>query len=59
MTENDNESESDVPGAEGDAVLCPVCDSVDTEGVAGGDLDYRCLACGAEFDPSGGRVNVE
>jgi tRNA(Ile2) C34 agmatinyltransferase TiaS len=61
MTENGSgtDRESTVSGAEGDGVVCPVCDSVDTEGVAGGDLDYRCLDCGATFDPSGGRVNVE
>lgn len=54
-----NESSSDVPGAEGGETVCPVCDSTNTEKVVDGELDYRCLDCGAEFDPSGGRVNVE
>jgi tRNA(Ile2) C34 agmatinyltransferase TiaS len=54
-----NDNDSGLSGAEGNEVVCPVCESVDTEEVAGGGLDYRCLDCGAEFDPSGGRVNVE
>jgi transposase-like protein len=56
---SDSESGSDVSGATGDETVCPVCDSANTEEIAGGDLDYRCLDCGAEFDPTGGRVNVE
>lgn len=55
MTDND----SDVPGAAGGETVCPVCDSTTIEEAVDGDLDYRCLDCGAEFDPSGGRVNVE
>ena len=56
---SESESDSDVPGAEGGETVCPVCDSTNTEEIDGGDLDYRCGDCGAEFDPSGGRVNVE
>jgi hypothetical protein len=53
---------NDVSQAEGDAVLCPFCDSANIEEFVGDPdlgLDYRCLDCGAEFDPTGGRVNVE
>jgi DNA-directed RNA polymerase subunit RPC12/RpoP len=52
-TENGTVRESTVSGAEGDEVVCPVCDSVDIEGVADGYLDYRCLNCGATFDAGG------
>ena len=55
---SESESSSDVSGAAGGETVCPVCDGTDTEEI-GGDLDYRCLACDVEFDPSGGRVNVE
>jgi DNA-directed RNA polymerase subunit RPC12/RpoP len=47
---------TDVPGAEGGSTICPVCDAENTEEIEGGGLDYRCLECDAEFDPSGGRV---
>jgi transposase-like protein len=55
------ESNSNLSGAEGGNTICPICDSGNTESVGGGvpDLDYRCRDCGAEFDPTGGRVNVE
>lgn len=56
-----SESNSDVSGAAGDETICPVCDAANTEEIVDGehDLPYRCLGCGAEFDPTGGRVNVE
>lgn len=59
MTEN--ESDSDVPGTEGDeVVVCPVCDSTAIEDISSGvsELDYHCTDCGTEFDPSSGRANV-
>jgi transposase-like protein len=57
MSDND----SDGPGVEGGTVLCPVCDSANTEEIGGGvsTLDYHCGDCGAEFDPTDGRVDVE
>lgn len=54
-----SEDPSDVPGAEGGETVCPICDSTDTETIVDGELNYRCLECGAEFDSSGGRINVE
>jgi len=48
---------SDVPGAEGGSTVCPVCDSENTEKIGERGLEYRCLDCEAEFDPSGGRVD--
>ena len=54
-----NENMSDVAGAEGDETVCPVCDGTNIEEIVDGNLDYQCRDCGAEFDPSGGRVNVE
>ena len=56
---SNSESDSDVSGAEGGETICPVCDGTDTKEIVDGDLDYRCGDCGAEFNPSGGRVNVE
>lgn len=52
-------SESVIPGTAGDETVCPVCDSTNTEEIVGDKLDYRCLRCSAEFDPTGGRVSVE
>ena len=49
-----------VPGAEGDDTACPVCDSENIEAQEAvsimGELAYRCLDCGAEFDGSGDGV---
>ena len=56
---SESESSSDVSGAAGGETVCPVCDGTDTEEIVDGNLDYQCGNCGAEFDPSGGRVNVE
>ena len=58
---SNSDSESGVPGAEGGEAVCPVCDSTAIEDISSGvsELDYHCTDCGAEFDPSGGRVNVE
>ena len=51
-----------VPGAEGDDTICPVCDSERTEereAATGMDeLSHRCLDCDAEFDDSGGRIDL-
>lgn len=57
-TMTESESTSDVSGAAGGETVCPVCDATDTEKIVDDDLDYRCFGCDAEFDPSGGRVNV-
>ena len=50
-----------VPGAEGDDTACPVCDSENIEEQEAantmGELAYRCLDCGAEFDGSGARID--
>ena len=54
-----SEPPSDVVGADGDTGVCPVCDATTIEKTIDGDLDYRCLDCGAEFDSTGGRINVE
>ena len=51
------ETMSDVPGAEGGSTVCPVCDSENTEKIGERGLEYRCLECNAEFDPSGGRID--
>jgi transposase-like protein len=48
---------SDTSSVEGGTVLCPVCDSTNTEESADSDLDYRCLDCGAKFDLRGGQVS--
>ena len=51
-----------VPGAEGDETICPVCDSERTEereeATGMGELSHRCLDCDAEFDDSGGRIDL-
>lgn len=54
-----SETSSDIPGAEGGETVCPICDGTNIEEIVDGDLDYQCLDCGAAFDPSGGRVNIE
>lgn len=56
---SENENENPIPGAEGSETVCPVCDGTNIEEIVDGDLDYQCLDCGAAFDPSAGRVNVE
>jgi DNA-directed RNA polymerase subunit RPC12/RpoP len=48
------------PGADGDELACPACESNRIEDITAaespGSLTYRCLDCTAEFDESGGRV---
>ena len=50
-------TKSDIPGTEGDEIVCPASDSVYTEQITYCDLDYRRLGCSAEFDPSDIRIN--
>ena len=50
-------SMSDTPSGPDATVVCPACESerIERLGDSAGDLDYRCLDCGAEFDEDGGR----
>ncbi|HET7323909.1 MAG TPA: hypothetical protein VFJ06_06230 [Halococcus sp.] len=40
-------------------VPCPTCESANTVQIAARGLQYQCRDCNTEFDPTGGRVNVE
>jgi transposase-like protein len=48
---------SDTPSGPDATVICPACESerIERLGDSAGDLDYRCLDCGTEFDEEGGR----